>query len=262
MIKLGGSVITRKRLPSRANMRAIERISEELAKREEKMLLIYGAGSFGHIPVQRYKLHLGYRSRKQIKGFAETKLTLLKQEQILVSVLARQGVPVVPMVASSCMVARSGRLVHVDVEPFARLLKLGLVPLVGGDVVLDREIGFSVVSGDQMAAYLAERLGAKLIVFGTDVDGLYSGDPKRDPNARLIPDLSYTDLISRMKMAGESSAPDVTAGMLGKLRESVQPVRRGIEVIIMNLNRPADLHPILDGKTVRCTRIVPKIAAP
>ena len=257
VVKLGGSVITYKKRAFTANRPSIHRIARELAKRKEHLILLNGAGSFGHIPVKRYGLDHGYKVGKK-EGFARTKLQLLRLQEIIVSILCDHGVPVVPFVSSSFMLARCGRLRKVELTPIRRFLDLGLVPLFGGDLVPDLKQGWSVVSADQMASWIAPRIGAAMIIYGTDVDGLYASDPKTSEYARLIESLHYDEVGQVARLVVGSRMPDVTAGMRGKLLEAQKAAGKGVKVIIMNLNRPEDLHAILDGRHGRWTTIFPR----
>jgi len=257
LIKLGGSVITDKRHAFKANYRSMHRIARELAKRDERLVLLNGAGSFGHIPVKQYRLDYGFDA-KRIEAFAKTKLQLLRLQGILLSILCSHGIPAVPFTPSSFMIARSGRLARVEIGPVLEFLDMGLVPLFGGDLVADIDQGWRVISADQMASWIAPRIGASMIVYGTDVDGLYSSDPKTCSDAKLIERVDCRHLRSVARSALGSRMPDVTAGMQGKLLEAERAARKGVEVVIMNLTRPERLHAILRGKEGRWTRITPE----
>jgi len=256
VIKLGGSVITDKKRAFRANYRIMHRMARELARREEKLVLLNGAGSFGHIPVRRYGLDEGF-SRRKTDGFSKTKLQLLRLQQILTSVLCSYGVPIVPLNPSSFMTARSGRLIKVNLTAICAFMDMGLVPLFGGDLVPDLDDGWRVVSADQMISWIAPRIGASMIIYGTDVDGLHTSDPKTCPNATLITRVACRDMRSVARSAFGSTSPDVTAGMRGKILEAERACKKGVEVIIMNLTRPKDLHLIIEGRQGKWTRILP-----
>jgi len=257
IIKLGGSVITDKKLAFRANYRSMHRIAKELARVRHRLILLNGAGSFGHIPVKRSELDEGF-SREKIRSFARTKLQLLRLQEMLVSVLCSHGIPVVPFTPSSFMIARSGRLCRAELAPIHEFLELGLVPLLGGDLVPDLDRGWRVVSADQMAAWIAPRVGASTIIYGTDVDGLYSSDPKVCTDAVLLETVTCREIRSIAGSTSGSRMPDVTAGMQGKLFEAEHAAKKGVEVVIMNLRRPENLHPILEGRHGRWTRISPE----
>ncbi len=256
LIKLGGSVITHKNRPFKADYAALRRIARALARRRERLVLLNGAGSFGHIPVKHHQLDKGFGSNK-LEAFSQTKLQLLRLQQILISVLSSHGIPTVPFIPSSFMLAQSGRLCKVDLLPLCKLLDLGLVPLLGGDLVPDLDRGWSVVSADQMASWIAPRIGASMLIYGTDVDGFYSSDPKNSPEARFIETVTYRDVQTVARSALGSRTPDVTSGMRGKLHEAQRAAKRGVAVIIMNLRRPERLHAILDGKKGKWTTVLP-----
>lgn len=257
IIKLGGSVITDKRLAFKPDRRSMHRIATELAKLPDRLILFNGAGSFGHIPVKRFGLDEGFSKAKR-RRFANTKLQLLRLQEMLVSVLCSHGIPVVPFTPSSFMIARSGRLCRAELGPIRKFSELGLVPLLGGDLLPDLDQGWRVVSADQMAAWIAPRIGASMIIYGTDVDGLYSLDPKTSKDAKLLETISCSEIRKIEGSALGSRMPDVTAGMQGKLFEAEHAVKRGVEVVIMNLRRPENLHPILKGRRGRWTRISPE----
>jgi len=257
VIKLGGSVITDKKRAFKANPPSIHRIARELARRRERLVLLNGAGSFGHIPVKRHGLDMGFSAQK-VDQFVRTKLQLLRLQEILTSILCSHGVPVVPFTPSSFMTARSGRLYRADLTPLRKFLSMGLVPLLGGDLVPDLSQGWRVVSADQMASWIAARIGASMMIYGTDVDGLYSRDPKTADDARLTKTVACRDLRSVANAALGSRMPDVTLGMRGKILEAERAARRGVEVVIMNLTKPKNLHQILDGRQGKWTRILPE----
>jgi isopentenyl phosphate kinase len=257
LIKLGGSVITDKRRAFKANDRSMHRIAGQLATRREKLILLNGAGSFGHIPVKRYGLNDGFSEQKR-DNFAKTKVQLLRLQEILVSILCRHGLPAVPFIPSSFMMARSGRLCRVEMGPLREFLDLGLVPVFGGDLVPDLDRGWTVISADQMASWIAPRIWASMIIYGTDVDGLYSSDPKVCKDAELIRTVRCRNIRRVARSAFGSRMPDITAGMRGKLLEAERAARRGVEVVIMNLGKPERLHLILNGKRGDWTRIVPE----
>lgn len=257
ILKLGGSVITEKDAHSRFNRPLLEEIAQELSGIKSKLILVHGAGSFGHPIAKEYQIHQGYRDLNQLRGVTETKRSMLSLTMMITELLAERNVPVVPFLSSSCMIAKAGRLAKVDIGPFRMMLNLGLVPLCSGDVVADLKMGFCIVSGDQIAVHLAKKLKAKMVIFGCDVDGVFDSDPKKNPNASLIRVMTPKTLRKKMSILGESTATDVTKGMLGKIKESAPLVSRGGEVVILNLRKPQNLTRFLRGEDIPCTRFIP-----
>ena len=259
ILKIGGSVITNKYEDFSARHDIIERIGREISKIEQSLILIHGAGSFGHPLAKKYRIHEGYHSKSQLEGIVEIRIRMQELGEIITNVLKKHGVQVIPITSSSCMIAENKRLLKIETEPFKLFLKLGLVPMCSGDVVADRKLGFSIISGDQMATYLAKELKASKVIFGSDVDGIFTSDPKKDKKAELIPIIKSSDMDRILKnFVGEATSKDVTGGMIGKLSESIELVNSGIETIIMNLNRPEDFTKIIMGGDVRCTRLIPE----
>jgi isopentenyl phosphate kinase len=246
VVKLGGSAITDKARALHLRRGTIASVARVLARHHDYMI-VHGAGSFGHIPVRKYRLLNGIRSRRQLTGYAMTKASLLALEMELVSILAKEGVPVAPVFASSCLIANRGRIKAHFYDGVKNMLRLGLIPCIGGDLVQDLTLGASVVSGDQIAASLALAFHAKTIVFGTDVDGLFTADPKTDSKAELVTRVSAEELYGWTKKAGLARTPDVSGGMRGKLREILRPARAGVRVVIVNLNEPERLDRAMAG---------------
>ena len=254
VIKLGGAAITDKARVSVIKRKTIAATARVLANHRD-YLLVHGAGSFGHVPVNKYNLVGPIRSQRQLIGYAKTKASLLKLESEVVSILAEQHIPVAPVAASSCLIADRGRIVSQNFEIISSMLKLGLVPYIGGDIVQDISLGASVVSGDQIAVNLAMAFHARTIIFGTDVDGLFTADPKLDHKAKLILTLDIVKLQEWAEKAGPANVPDATGGMRGKLTEILPAVRAGIKVMMINLDHPERLQRAIVGKPVNGTAI-------
>jgi isopentenyl phosphate kinase len=261
IIKIGGSVITDKSARNAPKLEKISEIAKAISSLSGKFVLIHGAGSFAHPVVDEHRLQDGLSSGDQLRGFMEAKYWLLELQRIVLGEFQRHGVPVSPIMPSSCIVASGGRISSFNLAPIRKFMELGLIPLLHGDLVPDAEKGLSIVSGDQLAMYLAKRMGAKMVIFGCDVDGLFDGDPKEEPDARLIPLVTPSNYREALRAAGGSRASDVTGGMRGKVLESIRLARGGIEVLILNLNRPGDLERAIRGGPLVCTRFVPARAA-
>jgi isopentenyl phosphate kinase len=87
------------------------------------------------------------------------------------------------------------------------------------------------------------------MVLGSDVDGVYTADPKLVEEARLIPRLSLKELESMTEL-GEAISTDVTGGMLGKVREAAEAVIAGVEVVIVNAGVAGRVGAALRGERV------------
>lgn len=258
ILKMGGSVMTNKQKEFSARKDIIDKICFETSKVKKSLILIYGAGSFGHPLAKKFEIHKGFHTKSQLKGILDIRVKMQDLGNIISDSLQRYNVSVMPIVSSSCMIAENKRLIHVGTEVFQLFLKIGMVPMCSGDVVADRKLGFCIVSGDQIAVYLAKKLNANKVIFGCDVDGIFSSNPKQNEDAELLTKIKLADLDNTLKNSiSETDAPDVTGGMLGKLKEGIELVNLGIEVNIMNLNKPENLGKLINDEEVRCTRLIP-----
>ena len=122
--------------------------------------------------------------------------------------------------------------------------------------MFDFDLGFTILSGDQLAAHLAMQLGASQIILGVDVDGLYTSDPKSDPSARVIRHVTLHGLRNMQYEIEEAKVTDVTRGMLGKILELMPAVEKGIPTLIVNAAKPNNIYKALKGEEVTGTTIV------
>ena len=256
VLKLGGSVITDKEKPSTPNLEAIERLANEISQANvSSLILVHGGGSFGHPVAERYSLAEGYRDSSQVMGFSETRRAMTELNSLVMEALISHNIPAVEVQPSSCVVTKAGRIQSMELKPLKKMLKMGFVPVLYGDAVLDSEKGFAILSGDQLVSSLAITLDAKRIIMGVDEDGLYTADPKTDPSAHLINCITLEELKSLKHTIEGSKATDVTGGMLGKMLELTPAIERRIQTVIVNATKPQSVYKTLKGEKVRGTII-------
>jgi isopentenyl phosphate kinase len=134
------------------------------------------------------------------------------------------------------------------------LLKMGFLPVTYGDAVLDTELGFTILSGDQLVSHLAARFNAERIIMGADVDGLYDADPKTEKNAKMLNHLTLGEL-KKLQNNLKPSPHDVTGGMFGKIAELIPAIEKKIPVTIVNAAKPNNIYKALKGEKVEGTLI-------
>ena len=129
-----------------------------------------------------------------------------------------------------------------------RLLELGALPIINeNDTVVTDEIGFG--DNDTLAAIVAVHAKAELLVLLSDIDGLYTADPHKDPAAELItvvPELTS----AHFALAGEKGSELATGGMTTKLQAARIATAAGCDMIITNGKHPQALYDILEGTPV------------
>ncbi len=132
---------------------------------------------------------------------------------------------------------------------FNTLLKLGAVPVVNeNDTVATSEIRYG--DNDRLAARVAQMISADCMVLLSDIDGLYTADPGRDPGARHV--LEVANITPEIEaMAGGSGSTVGTGGMITKLAAARIATGAGCAMAIANGRILHPLHALLDG--ARCT---------
>ena len=134
-----------------------------------------------------------------------------------------------------------------------RLLELGALPILNeNDTVATDEI--VIGDNDTLAAIVAQSVEADLLILLSDIDGLYTADPHKDPNAKLLSRVEKLD-DSILSLAGVSSTKQGTGGMVTKLQAAEICMSCGCAMVIANGRRPENLYDILDGKAVGTTFI-------
>ena len=129
-----------------------------------------------------------------------------------------------------------------------RLLELGALPILNeNDTVATEEL--VIGDNDTLAAIVAESVKADLLILLSDIDGLYTADPHKNPDAQLITHVrELTEDI--YALAGVSASSQGTGGMVTKLQAAKICMDCGCAMVIANGRNPDDLYDILDGKPV------------
>ena len=129
-----------------------------------------------------------------------------------------------------------------------RLLEMGVIPIINeNDSIATEEI--VIGDNDTLAAIVATSARADLLILLSDIDGLYTADPHKDPAARLIPEVREITEEIRASGGGKGSSLG-TGGMKTKLTAAQICMEAGCDMIIANGTDPARLYDIADGKPV------------
>lgn len=220
-LKLGGSLITDKRIQEAARHDVIARAAGEIARAlaarpDLRLLLGHGSGSFGHFAAHRYHVRQG--CLEDWRGYAETAAAAQRLNRLVTDALLAEGLPAVSVQPSASAAAHDGVLQSMAVAPICTLLERGAVPLIYGDVALDDVRGCTIISTEQIMTLLASTLRPERILMAGEVGGVYTADPQRDPTASLIPAIGPRNYADVETMLTNSFGVDVTGGMLDKVR--------------------------------------------
>ncbi len=129
-----------------------------------------------------------------------------------------------------------------------RLLEIGAIPVVNeNDTVATEEI--VIGDNDTLAAVVAVSVSADVLVLMSDIDGLYTADPRRDDRAEIIETVAeLTPAI--LELAGDSGTALGTGGMKTKLHAAQIATEAGVDLIIMNGKKPERLYDVVEGRSV------------
>ena len=255
ILKIGGSILTNKDAVSEVDTKSLKRIASEIKSSLDnsfkELIIVHGAGSFGHPPAKKYKIGEKFDEseypQKRI-GFCETQNAVKKLNMYICESFIDEGLPVVAIPASSFMRATNKRITDGNLDSFKRYLEKGFIPVIYGDVVLDDELEICVISGDQIIQYLAKNLNPDMVVLGTDVDGVYNKNPKTHDDAIFFDKFSSLDDLDTLE--GTTNV-DVTGGMVGKIKELLYLADLGIESKIINAEVEDNVFKVLENEKVK-----------
>ncbi len=257
ILKLGGSAITDKTQEATPRTDIINRLAEEIKRSDlDNLIVVHGGGSFGHPTAAKYAIKDGYKQDPTQKfGFAETHHMMTVLNGLVMDAMIWHEVPAVSIAPSGCFITENCRVKFFDETVLKGMAKMAFTPVMYGDVVLDEKLGFTVLSGDQLVAYLAVKYNAQKIVIGTDTDGLFDSDPKTNPNAKPFKTLNLKELKEVLPKLGKAQGTDVTGGMAGKIAELIPAVEAGVHVTITGATKAMSILRALTDKSVMGTEI-------
>ena len=137
-----------------------------------------------------------------------------------------------------------------------KLLELGVLPIINeNDTIATEEI--KVGDNDTLSALVAVSIQADLLVILSDVDGLYSADPRKDENARLLEEV-YAITDETLRLAGGAGSKLGTGGMSTKLHAAQICMAADCDMVIANGENPEKLYDIVADKKGGYTRFYAK----
>lgn len=257
-VKIGGSLITDKTKQfslQEENLELVCREIKEASKTGRKLVIGHGAGSFAHIPAQKYQTYKGIINKQSLRGIAEVADVAAQLNRIIVRKLLDYQVNAVSVSPLSIMLARQHRLQSICPKTIEELLKLGLLPVVYGDQIIDTQTGCTIFSTEKVLGYIALALKNKnyaieKIIHCGKTEGVY------DENGKTIPLITNKNFSNLKKTIGSPEGIDITGGMMHKVKESLSLAKQGIPAVIINGEKPGNISKAITGKKVPGTRII------
>ncbi|MHA1265992.1 MAG: isopentenyl phosphate kinase [Candidatus Helarchaeota archaeon] len=251
-LKLGGSVITQKDVTTpQINLNNLKRISKEIAESYHQgsfnLVIVHGAGSFGHPIVKKTGIHEGITTDEQVFSFAQTQLLQNELNCKVCEILQKFKLPAIPVQPSASAIMDRKRLISLHHDLIQNLLSLSLIPVLFGVPAFDKTQKCSILSGDQILVYLAKQLQPTKLIFASNVDGVLGA------NQEVIKKITPLNYSAVQNLLYDAKYDDVTGSMRGKIAELAQ--LKGIKSYIINGNKPGIITDVLNERFVRGTVI-------
>ena len=259
ILKLGGSVLTEKMSGKPQLKKAVVRqLAKELKQfvkysPQTKIILLHGAGSFGHPLVYRYKLLEQPLTAPKLLGCVKTICSMRHMGNLLINYFQFANLPVLPIQTSAVLTEKNNTMALSNLRQLWQMLNTGFIPMLGGDVGFTEKKQAVVISADKLAVMLAKAFPNSKIIFATDVDGVFEKFPP--PNNAQPFSVLYSKKIKNIlkKMNEQKNGYDTTGSMAGKLRALLSLRKK--EVIIFNGLKQGNLTKALTGQQVG-TRLI------
>lgn len=257
LVKFGGSVITDKKksyfLRRGTLARLVKEIGEARKKLKGNLIIGHGAGSFAHIPAHKYRTKEGIIDKNSVYGLSVTGEAARMLNAIVVQNFVSQKIPALSFSPLSFLTSDRQVLLKSYIDPIYFLLSIGSIPVVYGDVIMDKSRGFTIFSTEKVFSVIIDALHKKYrmkVILVTDVDGVH------DDKGKNIPRVTPGNFRLVKKAILGSGSVDVTGGMLHKVEESLELAKKyNVETLIINGNVEGNLKKAILGKKVTSTFI-------
>jgi isopentenyl phosphate kinase len=253
-LKLGGSLITNKDIPFSARKETLKQLGSEILKAIKqipnlRLLIGHGSGSFGHTAAVQFRTRSGIHSPKDWLGFQKVWWAAHRLNQIVVEEFSYLGLPIISMPASASLISSNQQVSKWMIEPITTILKNQLIPMVFGDVVIDKEIGATIFSTEELFSYLVKFLHPKRILLAGKEMGVFADYPDKHDLISLITPDTYP-LISEKIIT--SSSTDVTGGMSTKVKSMLNLIttEEDLSIDIFSGEEKDNLFRVISGENI------------
>lgn len=259
IVKLGGALISYKDEYCTPNIAVIREFARTVSAGwdalQGKLIMVLGGGSYGNGVPYRYNLQKSSHDWKHLDLSMMT-VKMFELMSVVTDIFRQEGVPCYPFQASSFMVSRDGRPQSFFIEPIKHALSMGVLPIVSGDMVFDSDRRFVIFSSDCIPELFVGSLPLKRVVMMTNVPGVMdysSGEPE------IIARVTRENHEAVLSHAGASNQQDVSGGMKNKVQAMLRIAELGVESVICDGRKPADLMPALFAPAPPGTVIEPLV---
>jgi isopentenyl phosphate kinase len=233
-LKLGGSLITDKEKPQSPRLTLIKdlvrAIADALADVPKLQLLLgHGSGSYGHVPAKKYGTRQGVRTAREWLGFAEVWYQASALNHLVIEACHLVGLPAISFPLSAGAVTADKEILSWDLHPLHTALNEGLLPVVFGDVVVDRKLGGTILSTEAIFLHLAGHLKPTRILLAGEEPGVWANFPATN---ELLPVITPADRAFGLDGVQGAVDTDVTGGMFAKVHQMLSLIENYPEISV------------------------------
>ncbi|BCS80927.1 glutamate 5-kinase [Anaerocellum diazotrophicum] len=244
VVKVGTSTVT---YPTgKLNLSRLEKLARVLSdiKNEGRDVVLVTSGAVAS-GLGRLGLTKNHKTTQEKQALAAIGQGILMQ--IYEKLFGEYGVVVAQVLLTKDVVDEEKKMLNVK-NTFEYLFKYGAIPIVNeNDVVAIEELEFG--DNDTLSAYVATIIDADLLIILSDIDGLYSGDPRLCKDVKLIKEVFEIDSYVE-SIAGGAGTVNSTGGMQTKIEAAKIAMQHGIPMVIANGENPSVVKEILEGKEI------------
>ena len=260
LLKLGGSLLTDKNKPFSIREDIVKSAVNQIIEADEKLVLIHGGGSFGHPLAKEYNLSKGLNKSipNQIIGVAKTHQSMVEFNNYVINNFLELDYPVLSIQPSSIFLKDSQIILTKSLDVIETALDLNILPILYGDIILDKQRSFAIISGDQIIFELSEKLSnytISKVIFAMESDGLYIEDKNNSDNCELVTEC-YSNELDRLKLADLGQKIDVTGGIKNKVEVIKRICKSKIPVQLINGLIEGYILKALKNQELNCTNIL------
>lgn len=266
-LKLGGSLITDKTRPYTPRLVKLGQLAAEIAAALRAnpglaLVLGHGSGSFGHTAGKKYHTREGLsgpsgapdmpfepQAARYWIGFSEVWYQASTLNRFVMEALHQAGIPCLALAPVAAVISRDGKVSSWDPAPLKSALSAGLVPVIYGDVIFDRQRGGTILSTEDLFEHLAREMQPKRILLAGLEGAVWADFPRRAQKIDRITPGTFDNIKSQV---GGSHGADVTGGMESKVRQMLALVAQhpGLTAQIFSGEEDGNLQRALAGETL------------
>ena len=244
VVKVGTSTLTHR--TGRLNIRRVEQLVKTLADLQNaghEVILV----SSGAIGLGMGKLGLMERPKDTPGKQACAAVGQCELMYLYDDLFSEYSIPVAQVLLTKYELIEDRQNVENTLE---RLIHHGVIPVINeNDTVAIDELELEMGENDSLSALVAGIANADLLIIMSDIDGLYDGDPRLNPDAKLIPVVH--EINSEIHaVAGGAGTRFGTGGMKTKIEAVEIAYEAGIDVVLMNGGRPRKLYELFEDKPI------------